>query len=382
MMDILVNLGNHLISLGLQDLLVRHGYDAVVIRENDMPEGFVPQVVLADTTTIDRRLCERFPNAKILMIDTGLEKEKIVGTLLTYKIHGVLSTCTGVHLLKRALKVVQQGRLWIDHDTVKALLNQGRETSRVATAEGIGEKEQMVIDLVNKGCTNREIASGLFVSVSTVKAHLSRIFRKLNVTRRAGLRGTAGGSQISADGSSSKLLMHKMQTLASIAGNRYGTRSFPKNQEPHLPESSPRCLPQAEKRAEFWARAFMGPRRGCHALVVDDQEDMISLTTSMLERLGHSTQVETQSLKALKTFSERPDRFDFAILEHLMPELTGLELAERFRRIRRGFPVLLYTGYPDRLSTKTIEAAGIGRVLVKPLTMEELGGALREAVHR
>ena len=124
----------------------------------------------------------------------------------------------------------------------------------------------------------------------------------------------------------------------------------------------------------------MGPRRGCHVLVVGDQEDTVSLTTSMLERLGHSTQGETQSLKALKIFSEKPDRFDFAILDHVMPDLTGLELAERFRRIRRGFPVLLYTGYPDRLSAKTVEAAGIGRVLAKPLTIEELGGALREAV--
>jgi len=63
-----------------------------------------------------------------------------------------------------------------------------------------------------------------------------------------------------------------------------------------------------------------------------------------------------------------------------MPDLTGLELAQRFRRIRPGFPVLLYAGHRDRPSAQTIEAAGIGRFIVKPKTSEELGGMLRKAL--
>lgn len=121
-------------------------------------------------------------------------------------------------------------------------------------------------------------------------------------------------------------------------------------------------------------------RHRLYILLVDDEEDIVSVTTSMLERLGHSVRGETQSLNALRRFSEEPDRFDLAILDQVMPDLTGLELAQRFRRIRPGFPVLLYAGHKDKPSTETLEAVGIGRFIVKPVTSEALGGMLRKAL--
>jgi CheY-like chemotaxis protein len=121
-------------------------------------------------------------------------------------------------------------------------------------------------------------------------------------------------------------------------------------------------------------------RHPLYILLVDDEEDIVSVTASMLECLGHRVRCETQSLNALRRFSEEPDRFDLAILDQVMPDLTGLELARRFSRIRPGFPVLLYAGYRDRPSAQTIEAAGIRRFIVKPKTSEELGGRLRKAL--
>ncbi len=121
-------------------------------------------------------------------------------------------------------------------------------------------------------------------------------------------------------------------------------------------------------------------RHPLYILLVDDEEDIVSRTASMLECLGHTVKGETQSLNALRRFSEDPDRFDLAILDYMMPDLTGLELAQRFSRIRPGFPVLLYAGYRDRPSTQKIEAAGIGRFIVKPKTSEELGGMLRKVL--
>jgi two-component system, cell cycle sensor histidine kinase and response regulator CckA len=118
-----------------------------------------------------------------------------------------------------------------------------------------------------------------------------------------------------------------------------------------------------------------------HILLVEDDEDTLSATTAMLERLGYSVRPETESLKALRTFSEEPDLFDLALLDHGMADLAGLELAQRMRRIRRGFPVVLYTGYLDTPSTEELEAAGIGgRVVIKPATRKELSDVLQDAL--
>ncbi len=116
-------------------------------------------------------------------------------------------------------------------------------------------------------------------------------------------------------------------------------------------------------------------------LVVEDSEDTFNTTGAMLERLGHSVKGETQSLEALRAFSEAPDRFDLAIFDNVMDGLTGLELAKRFRRIRPGFPVVLYTGYSDRSPAEEIEVAATGRRAVpKPPTSEELSAVIKEAL--
>ncbi|HME44705.1 MAG TPA: response regulator [Syntrophorhabdales bacterium] len=63
------------------------------------------------------------------------------------------------------------------------------------------------------------------------------------------------------------------------------------------------------------------------------------------------------------------------------PDVTGLELAQRMRHIRPGFPVVVYMGYFDTPTAEQLEAAGIGgRVIIKPATVKELGDVIREAL--
>lgn len=52
----------------------------------------------------------------------------------------------------------------------------------------LSDAENRVAQLAAQGCTNREISARLFITVSTVEQHLTRIYRKLNVTRRVDLR--------------------------------------------------------------------------------------------------------------------------------------------------------------------------------------------------
>ncbi len=49
---------------------------------------------------------------------------------------------------------------------------------------GISERELEVLELVAEGLSNQEIAGKLFVSINTVKTHLSRLYEKLEVNRR------------------------------------------------------------------------------------------------------------------------------------------------------------------------------------------------------
>ena len=113
-------------------------------------------------------------------------------------------------------------------------------------------------------------------------------------------------------------------------------------------------------------------------LVIDCDEPLCAVTTEMLESLGHHAKGETDSLSALSLFSESPYEFDLAIVEPAMPDLMGLDLAVRLRRIRPGFPVLFYAGYADESLSSQIKTNGLGQVAFKPFMLNELAAAITE----
>lgn len=186
-MNILICVSNALVSEAIRQLLNRNGYEQVVVKGEMKAKDFVPDLILVDITTIGNSIFTTYPDAKILLMDTGIENDKLIATLLSYKIHGVLSTQTEVHLLKKALQVVSEGQIWIDNSMVKSCLHDSGAISKTGQMNGVTGREREITDLVVQGYSNKEIAEKLFISEHTVKAHLNRIFRKFNTTSRSKL---------------------------------------------------------------------------------------------------------------------------------------------------------------------------------------------------
>jgi DNA-binding CsgD family transcriptional regulator len=86
--------------------------------------------------------------------------------------------------LQQALAIFEElgARLWAE----KARAELRRISGRRPADEELTETERRVAELAAQGRTNKQIAAGLFMGVSTVEAHLSHVYRKLGV-RRAGL---------------------------------------------------------------------------------------------------------------------------------------------------------------------------------------------------
>jgi DNA-binding NarL/FixJ family response regulator len=187
-MKVLVNLCSRLASEGINSLLLSNGYQAVAVTQNQAPpDGFLPDVILVDVNTINTNFFSSFPGAKVLLVDTGVEKEKIVAALLSFPTHGVLSVNTEVQLFKKALEVVSEGQIWADNNVLKAFFHQGPSVQIPPKGEGVTDREREIVDHVCRGCTNKEIAASLSLSEHTVKAHLNRIFRKFNTSSRSKL---------------------------------------------------------------------------------------------------------------------------------------------------------------------------------------------------
>jgi CheY-like chemotaxis protein len=81
-------------------------------------------------------------------------------------------------------------------------------------------------------------------------------------------------------------------------------------------------------------------------LFVDDDPLIALSTTEMLEDLGHQVIGASSGLHALKIIgSEQP--IDLMMTDHVMPGMTGIELAKASRELRPTLPILLATGYAE-----------------------------------
>jgi len=134
-MKILIHLSSAIISEAIRMLLSENGLEA---HNWTSKAGFVPDIVLADVNTISNDLFSDFPDSKVLLLDTGIKKEKLPEALLSYEISGIISADTGFDLFKKALTVIEEGRVWIDKSTIKSFLT---ESDLVTKRESVRRKK-------------------------------------------------------------------------------------------------------------------------------------------------------------------------------------------------------------------------------------------------
>ena len=106
-------------------------------------------------------------------------------------------------------------------------------------------------------------------------------------------------------------------------------------------------------------------------LVVEDNKDVRHFATKMLEDMGCEVVAAEHGVQALEHL--RAARFDLVFSDVMMPNMTGLQLAEEMRRDHHDTPLILTTGYSDELIGAVPEETVIVR---KPYDMTTLQQAL------
>ncbi len=113
-------------------------------------------------------------------------------------------------------------------------------------------------------------------------------------------------------------------------------------------------------------------------LLIDDEEDVLEMMHSMIEKLGYQVISRNSSIEALDTFRNHPSQFDLVITDQTMPEMTGLELVEQLMRIRPDIPVILCTGYTEMIAEDSAGSLGIGAFVMKPVRISDISVKIRK----
>ena len=157
-----------------------------------------PDVILMDVRMPDlegpdatREILERHPSTRIVAL-TVVSDDEDVAAVVEAGACGFLAKDTPIDNVVMAVRAAANGVAWLAPRAAEVVLGRVRrngpeEKPEPGLIEELSPREREVLRLIARGASNKEIAAALFVSEHTVAAHLTRVYRKLDIRSRAAL---------------------------------------------------------------------------------------------------------------------------------------------------------------------------------------------------
>ncbi|MDX2473349.1 MAG: MASE1 domain-containing protein [Candidatus Krumholzibacteria bacterium] len=140
-------------------------------------------------------------------------------------------------------------------------------------------------------------------------------------------------------------------------------------------------LPLSDRKAVAPLPEEVVPANGSERILfVDDEPTLVNLALKALKAKGYTVTGFTNSSRALDHFKESPSAYDLVITDLTMPFMTGDELVQEITAIRQDIPVILCSGYSDRIGPEDLACLNLAKALSKPFSIGELAVAVREVL--
>jgi NarL family two-component system response regulator LiaR len=146
----------------------------VVLMDLMMPE--------MDGIAATRAILAGCPQTKVIAMTSFEDEQLVQGVLAAGAISYLIKNVTSDELAK-AIRDAASGRSTLSPEAARVLVQATRPTTQ--PTYDLTEREMEVLNLVVQGNSNQQIAGVLVISLATVKAHISSILSKLQVSSRA-----------------------------------------------------------------------------------------------------------------------------------------------------------------------------------------------------
>ena len=162
----------------------RNGLEALKLCHQKKPDVILMDLMMPEMDGIaaTRAILADYPEIKIIAMTSFEEEELVQGVLAAGAISYLLKNVTADELAK-AIRDAVSGRSTLSPEAARVLIQATRPTKQPFF--DLTEREREVLNLVVQGQSNQQIADAMVISVATVKAHISSILSKLQVSSRA-----------------------------------------------------------------------------------------------------------------------------------------------------------------------------------------------------
>ncbi len=165
---------------------------AIEIATRTQPDIILLELNLGNTgTALIPQLIDAAKNTRLVLV-THIQDPHIHLQAIQLGVVGVVSKTESALVLRKAIEKIYAGQVWIDHATTAHViaqisnphLNHSRQDQDTVKILLLSPRERDVIRLLGQGLKNKEIATSLAISETTVRHHLTSIFSKLELTDR------------------------------------------------------------------------------------------------------------------------------------------------------------------------------------------------------
>lgn len=159
-----------------------NGEDALDLCGRVQPDVVLMDVVMPimDGIRATELMAERFPDVKVLVL-SSFEDHESVYAMLRHGAVGYLTKSTLSEDLVETIRVAAQGKMVFSKAIVDRLVSPARPIADYQ----LTDRELEVLVILAEGLTNQQSARRLSISTSTLKFHMSNIYRKLGVQTRS-----------------------------------------------------------------------------------------------------------------------------------------------------------------------------------------------------
>lgn len=196
MIKVLIVDDHEMVRLGVSSYLSIQEDIEVVAEANNGLVGYHhalelrPDVILMDLVmdTMDgieatQKIMNEWPEAKIIIVTSFLDDEKVYPAIEAGAKSYILKTSSAKEIVE-AIRSTYNGESVMQDEVTQKILNRDAEEKQYHLHDDLTNREREVLQLVAKGYSNQAIAEELFITLKTVKTHVSNILSKLEVDDR------------------------------------------------------------------------------------------------------------------------------------------------------------------------------------------------------
>jgi len=161
----------------------KNGLEALNLCHQKKPDVILMDLMMPEMDGIaaTQAILKDYPDIKIIAMTSFDEAELVHGVLAAGAISYLLKNVTADELAK-AIREAVSGRSTLSPEAAKVLIHATRHPQQILY--DLTEREMEVLKLVVQGNSNQHIADTMIISVATVKAHISSILSKLQLSSR------------------------------------------------------------------------------------------------------------------------------------------------------------------------------------------------------